>query len=247
MQVFGVTIDGGKMSEIVSRMGSQNSCFWIATVNPEILLEAKENERYRVSLQSANYKTIDGFGLFLFVRYVLRRTCSRVTGVELSARLMRYANNKAWRVGFIGASIPHRGTASRAAGRVKEQFPNLLIHAEDGGNIDQLGVDDYEGDEARHRLMLFDPEVLLVAFGHPKQELWIQRYKQDFPSLKVIVGVGGTFDFWAGNVKRAPECMRQIGLEWFWRLIQEPRRVIRIFRAVVIFPFLAFLEFVTTR
>ena len=88
------------------------------------------------------------------------------------------------------------------------------------------------------RPAFFDPHILFVAFGHPKQERWILNYAKEFTHLKAVVGVGGTFDVWAGDITRAPSLLRQLGLEWLWRLIQEPRRVKRIWNAVVVIPLL---------
>jgi N-acetylglucosaminyldiphosphoundecaprenol N-acetyl-beta-D-mannosaminyltransferase len=77
----------------------------------------------------------------------------------------------------------------------------------------------------------------LVAFGAPKQEIWLSEKGRKITSLKLGIGVGGTFDFWAGKIKRAPILWRKIGLEWLWRLIQEPQRWRRIFNAIVVFPY----------
>jgi N-acetylglucosaminyldiphosphoundecaprenol N-acetyl-beta-D-mannosaminyltransferase len=82
------------------------------------------------------------------------------------------------------------------------------------------------------------PRMLFVAFGAPNQELWIARNLAKMPSVKVAMGVGGAFDFIAGKQKRAPQIFRSLGLEWLYRLMREPRRIVRIINAVVVFPFL---------
>ena len=81
------------------------------------------------------------------------------------------------------------------------------------------GEGDDTNDEARTRISLQDPGVIFVAFGHPKQERWIERHRQDFPNARVIIGVGGTFNYWAGASSRAPEWIRAIGFEWLYRLM----------------------------
>jgi N-acetylglucosaminyldiphosphoundecaprenol N-acetyl-beta-D-mannosaminyltransferase len=80
------------------------------------------------------------------------------------------------------------------------------------------------------------PDILFVALGAPKQERWIFENLNKLESVKLAMGVGGAFDFLSGKTKRAPLWMRKIGLEWFWRLIIEPRRVKRIIDAVIVFP-----------
>jgi len=80
--------------------------------------------------------------------------------------------------------------------------------------------------------------ILFVALGAPKQEKWIVENLKLMPSVKLVMGVGGAFDFMAGRARRAPKFLRAIGLEWLWRLFCQPRRIIRIFKAVVVFPWL---------
>ncbi|MFZ2969979.1 MAG: WecB/TagA/CpsF family glycosyltransferase [Minisyncoccia bacterium] len=79
------------------------------------------------------------------------------------------------------------------------------------------------------------PDIIFVAFGAPKQEKWIYENIKKIPSVKLAIGVGGSFDFISGKVKRAPLILRKIGLEWLWRLMLEPRRIGRIFNATVKF------------
>ena len=81
-------------------------------------------------------------------------------------------------------------------------------------------------------------DILFIAYSPPKQEKWIVENLGKMPLIKLAMGVGGAFDFIAGQIPRAPKILRIIGLEWLWRLIQEPRRVKRIFKAVVVFPWL---------
>ena len=80
------------------------------------------------------------------------------------------------------------------------------------------------------------PELLFVAFGAPKQEFWLRRNLPHLPSVKVAIGIGGAFDFIAGKRKRAPRTMQKLGLEWLYRLIQQPSRIIRIYNATIKFP-----------
>jgi N-acetylglucosaminyldiphosphoundecaprenol N-acetyl-beta-D-mannosaminyltransferase len=77
---------------------------------------------------------------------------------------------------------------------------------------------------------------VLVGLGAPKQERWIARHADAFPSARILIGVGGAFDMWAGRFRRAPRALHAIGLEWAWRLALEPSRLPRIVNAVVVFP-----------
>ena len=92
------------------------------------------------------------------------------------------------------------------------------------------------------RLTQFGPQLLLVAFGHPKQESWIVQNLPNLPSVLIAIGVGGSFDYWSDTIKRAPRWMRWIGLEWLYRLFKEPKRFGRIMDAVFVFPLEAFKD-----
>jgi N-acetylglucosaminyldiphosphoundecaprenol N-acetyl-beta-D-mannosaminyltransferase len=176
---------------------------------------------------------VDGFGLAMMMR-LYGKTVQRWPGIDMAKEVLTIAKEKNWRVAFLGGE---NNIVAQAKNQIESEL-NMSIYAEQGGKVDKLGDDDEAGEEARHRLTLFDPEVLLVAFGHPKQEMWIAKQAQEFPNLKVIIGIGGSFDIWGKKLKRAPKWMRLIGLEWVWRLVQQPSRIGRIVNAVIVFPVL---------
>lgn len=223
------------MATAVEYIEELDTPVWVVTANPEILLEAKRDPAYRDLLKQADVRLVDGFGLWLAT---FCRT-KRVTGVEFAERLLQVAHDKKWRVGLFGGTT---GEAEASLPDIKRAYPDLAIMAEQGGKVSTTGEEDDATEEARGRMMQFSPHVLLVAMGHPRQEAWIAQHRQDFPELKVIVGVGGTFMFWSGKSKRAPHFLRSFGLEWLWRLIVEPYRWKRIFNAVVIFPILVIVD-----
>ncbi|MCE9586091.1 WecB/TagA/CpsF family glycosyltransferase [Candidatus Uhrbacteria bacterium] len=234
-EIFGVPIEGWTMATAVEYIEELDTPVWVVTANPEILLEAKRDPAYRDLLKQADVRLVDGFGLWLAT---FCRT-KRVTGVEFAERLLQVAHDKKWRVGLFGGTT---GEAEASLPDIKRAYPDLAIMAEQGGKVSTTGEEDDATEEARGRMMQFSPHVLLVAMGHPRQEAWIAQHRQDFPELKVIVGVGGTFMFWSGKSKRAPHFLRSFGLEWLWRLIVEPYRWKRIFNAVVIFPILVIVD-----
>ncbi len=239
MKIFSVPIEGLSIPQIIQHLEEGTSRLtWIVTANPEILLEARRDPAYASILRQADFRLVDGFGLWLMLRLFGVRT-TRVTGVDLAERLVAFAVRRDWKIALVGGGP---GVAHRACEKFRQPFPHGSFLAEQGGHVTSNGTDDAVGEEARHRLTLFAPDVLLVAFGHPKQEQWIARHRQDFPSLKVVMGVGGTFDYWAGTVLRAPKILRRLGLEWAWRLMQEPHRLRRILRAVFVFPFFVYTD-----
>lgn len=226
------------MDEVASRISRHPNGrpFWIITINPEILLEGDRDEAYRKTLLKADLRVVDGFGISL-VAFFRGQKISRLAGADLAYALVKETQSQSGRVALIGGG--DLKSAHAALERLQKDFPDLVGIAEDGGIVSREGEGDIENEHARKRIADFEPTLLLVGFGHPKQERWIERYLQEFPSVRVIIGVGGTFDFWSGKIPRAPKWMRAIGIEWLYRLIREPKRWKRIFRAVFVFPFVA--------
>ncbi len=236
--IFSIPIEGWSWPLIQRSLRARvlgSSAFWIVTTNPEILLEAKHDPVYTNTLHQADLRTVDGMGLWLALRLQGIRT-TRLTGVELAEHLLAFAEEQDWKVALIGGEDPHR--AKEAVATLRLRYPKLRFVSEQGGAITKTGEMDERGEEACARLTLEAPELLFVAFGHPRQERWIARHVHEFPTVRVVVGIGGTIDFWAGTIQRAPQCVRRLGFEWFWRLCQQPARIGRIFRAVIVFPIL---------
>lgn len=237
MQVFSIPIDLVEKENVIQQIKTTKHALWIVTVNPEILLAAKKDSSYAHTLQQADLRLVDGAGLQFMLKFS-GISVSRWPGIDMAKEIINIAKENNWRVAFLGGEKNHVYQAKK---NIEKEF-DLTIYAEQGGNVTKTGEEDEVGEEARHRLTLFDPEILFVAFGHPKQEQWIVKHAHEFPHLKVIIGVGGSFDIWAGILKRAPNWMQEIGIEWLWRLIQQPSRIKRIIQAVVIFPCVFFID-----
>lgn len=235
-ECFGLVIRGldfGGFIEQSDRLNSLGKQTMVVTANPEILLYAKRHPEYWNILRQADIRLVDSFGLRMAGRLHGAKP-TRLTGVDLAWKLCELAQTRGWKVGLIGGQA---GVADKAAWKLRRSFPDLQVVAEQGGGIKPDGTDDETGAEARYRLTHSAPDIMFVAFGHPRQEAWIARNLSDMPSVKIAVGVGGTLDFWAETRRRAPDWMRSIGFEWLYRLVLEPRRWKRIFDALVIFPF----------
>ncbi|MEK7158753.1 MAG: WecB/TagA/CpsF family glycosyltransferase, partial [Patescibacteria group bacterium] len=162
----------------------------------------------------------------------------RWTGTDfvwLLAEIAQERNQSLFLYGGFG-DVPQR-----AAFVLHQRFPRLKIFGtENGTRSDGTRLPDQEIIE---RIQKKSPDVLLVALGagrgeQGKQERWILEHQRALPSVKIAMGVGGAFDYLSGRVRRAPKWMRRIGLEWLFRLIQQPWRASRIFRATILFPLL---------
>jgi len=205
----------------------------IATVNPEFVMEARRNAAFRAALAQADITTPDGFGLLLVARWRGRPFRGRVTGVELVQRIGAVAATRGWSLFLLGAAP---GIAERAATALQREQPGLRIAGCYAGSP-------HADDEPAIRALIAaaHPDVLLVAYGHPAQELWIARNQPQL-GVPVAIGVGGVFDYLSGKLPRAPAWMRRLGLEWLYRLIRQPQRWRRILVAVPLFLWTAWRE-----
>jgi N-acetylglucosaminyldiphosphoundecaprenol N-acetyl-beta-D-mannosaminyltransferase len=205
-----------------------NECLTIATVNPEFLVLATRNKRFRNILSAFDLRVPDGVGiLYLTNIFTRNRFRERVTGVELSEKLIKLCANNSYKVALIGGSSESN---KKACEKLLGRCPALSLYGNNGGTINP----NTPPEQLISEIKAFKPHVTLVALGAPKQEYFINNIKNDIKS--VYVGVGGTIDFMAGTAYRAPSFFRKIGLEWLWRLFFEPKRFKRIINATLVFP-----------
>lgn len=245
-EIFGVRLD-----ELASRGALRTRCASlldgdgparIFTPNPEILLLARADPAYAALLNTADLSVPDGVGVAAVASVRLRRRIRRFPGVDVAATLLELAAARSAPVAFVGGSA---GTAERAAVVWRRRAPGLEIvvvgddvaFGPDGRAVDRT-IDGAVTDALRAAA----PAVVLVGLGAPKQERWIAAHADRASSVKVFVGVGGTFDMWSGRLPRAPAPVRRAGLEWAWRLLLEPGRLPRILRATVEFPLRALTD-----
>ncbi len=231
--IFGVPLEGGTGETVLAAATHARPPFWIVTANPEILLAAQEDPDYANALRAASWRTVDGFGLQLALR-ARGNPLDRVTGVDLAETILAHAAANDWRVALFG-STPD--TLERASAACLRRFPGLALKGWSGGEVDATGDEDARTRADREAFEAWHPDVLLVALGGgKKQEFWIEKHLTAWPWLRIVMGVGGAFDMWAGRLPRAPGFLRRFGLEWVWRLWLQPSRWRRIWRAVFVFP-----------
>ncbi len=240
-ECFGLVIHGFGWPDIQHRIEdaiAHHQPTWIVTANPEILLYAKRDPAYWHILYQSDIRTVDGVGL-QYAGWFLGSSPTRITGVELAEHLLKYGDQRGWSVALLGGQ---KGVTDQAIWNVRARYPQLRLYAEEGGVVDQKGIGDEFNEEALHRLTQVAPDLLFVALGHPKQEAWIARHLAELPNTKVVMGIGGTVDYWSGSVRRAPQLFQRLGIEWIWRLLIEPWRLKRILDAVCVFPVRVMLD-----
>jgi len=187
----------------------------LCTVNPEFVMTAQTHAEFRRVLQNADICLPDGQGLLWAARWRGVALRERVAGSTLLGRLAQRAATHGWRMFFLGAAP---GVAARAAAILEQKHPGLLKieTMEAGPHPEQAG-------QIIERVRVARADILLVAYGAPEQELWIDRYGDDL-RVPVMMGVGGAFDFVAGVTARAPLWAQRLGLEWLHRLWMQPWR-----------------------
>ena len=163
----------------------------------------------------------DGIGVVWASRYSEILLTERVAGYDLTQNIFSRIAGKNESVYFFGGAP---GVASTAARQMKKVYPGLKIVGGHNGYFDAEEEKKIIADIKR-----LSPSILLVGLGAPKQEKWIYEHLEEV-GAKVAIGVGGSFDVMAGNVKRAPKLFRKLGLEWFYRLITQPTRWRRMMR-----------------
>lgn len=187
----------------------------IVTLNAAMLGLAAREESFRRIVNQAALCTADGMGTLLAGRILGVRFPERVAGVDLTDRLCALCAWTGSRVFFLGASP---GVAAEAAARLQSRHAGLIVAGTHHGYFTAAEV---IGLIAQIRDA--DAHLLLVALGAPRQEEWLAAHLAG-TGARVGIGVGGTFDVYAGRARLAPEWIRAIGLEWLYRLAREPRR-----------------------
>lgn len=239
VHILGVPIDPVIMGEAIDRVQTMlqgTAQHHVMTPNSEMLVEAERNPAFAKVLQEGALNLPDSTGLLWAARRQGRRIPERVSGVDF-VELLCGALKGDVPVFFLGG---RNGAAKKAA----EKLAMRNEPACPAGR--QLAIAGFfEGSsrdadalEIIHHVNASGAKLLLVAYGAPQQDLWIAQHLSKMPSVRVAMGVGGTFDFLSGNVRRAPQWMRVIGIEWLWRVILQPWRMKRIWTAVVLFPLL---------
>jgi N-acetylglucosaminyldiphosphoundecaprenol N-acetyl-beta-D-mannosaminyltransferase len=220
-RVLGVRVDCMDMAAALGRIEAlvdAGGRHLVATVNPEFVMRARQDREFARVLESADLCLADGTGVVWAAR---RQGCNLrepVTGVDLIPRLAALCARRRFRLFLLGAAP---GVAADLASRLRADHPGLEVAAHSGSP-------DSSSDAETLGLILDQrPQVLLVAYGAPGQELWIDRMR-DRLGVALSMGVGGAFDYLTGRVPRAPRWMRQAGMEWLFRLGTQPWRIRRM-------------------
>jgi len=250
--IMNVKFNNVSMQEAVGFVLNNNQKGYLCTPNPEMLLECQNNAPFLDVLNRSLLNIPDGIGILWAAEQIYNKNSKfkalselpfialapkrfkkvlkgRVTGTDLVQEICKKAANSPLKIFFLGAEP---GIAEKAAEKLTKKYPGLKIVGTFAGSPAPEKAQDII-----NRINVTDPDILFVAYGAPKQEMWIHEHLHQLPSVKKAIGIGGAFDFIAGKRTRAPKWMQKFGLEWLFRLIQQPSRIKRIFNATIKFPF----------
>ena len=237
-KLWSVELDDLSSIELATKIDAWlngNSARTIVTPNPEMLLRSRGRNGFRDLLNQSDLRLPDGVGLrFATAALTDGLLSNRHTGVD-TLQLIVDRCGEGQRVVLLGGDP---GSAQAAA----KSFENTSVIGIDPGQLlfdgDRVDV----SDDLVQRLQDLQPVVLAVGLGQEKQEMFVKQVKGALPSLRIAIGVGGAFEMLSGQLPRAPQAMRSMGLEWLWRVLKEPSRAGRIIRASVVFPAIVAME-----
>ena len=242
MKLLGVRVDTMTKKQLYDRIilgGKKNEQLLIFTPNPEMIVRAQRDQYFQDVLNSGDINICDGVGIRLFAGKKVRR----YTGVDCVYDICALAEEKGWRVYIVGSG--DMSVVRRCEKELRAYYPNIrivgvnpgpaIVEESVGGKIIAVSKDEEVEDVLLHDIIMTEPEILFVGFGHGKQEKWIFEHVKSLPSVRVAVGVGGSIDYIAKKIKRAPRWIRLCGGEWLFRLIVQPVRYKRIWDATIVF------------
>lgn len=230
--------------ELCDRWIDEGTYHHVITLNPEMVMLANKDKRFCKVLSGAEIRVPDGAGL-IWARWYLRsrfwpwlpslvaflwQPIERVTGVDAVENLAELCWKKKKTIYLLGGE---KKVVASLAKSLMKKFSGLKVVASAEHIFNEFGPDYVLKDIAKER-----PAVLLVAYGAPKQAIWLENQRGKLPGVCVAVGVGGAFDILGEKLPRAPRILRSINMEWLWRLYLEPARGPRIWQAVIRFPLL---------
>lgn len=232
--ILGINLSNKTKDELIKSLDfflMDEKSHFITTPNPEIILQAGRDEEYFFILNSADLSIADGFGLII-AGLVSRQKIYRTTGADLTNILLDKAHDKNLRILIINRidGLSNKNDITQA---LQKKLPNLSFEILDIAKKESLSI-------AENKIINeFSPQIVFVGLGAPTQEKLIWNELKNWPSTRIAIGIGGSFDFISGKTIRAPKIIRVIGLEWLWRLFSQPQnrwaRLKRIWQATIVF------------
>lgn len=251
--LLGVPVWTKGRTELRDLMRTTTTLIGLHSINAEISIQAQDDAEHFGMLANNPTNLIDGEGVRKLLRVKYGENYERISGSDYATDLCSLAHEEGLGVFLLGGS---EDSCAGAAKAMAERFPGLRLECysppfesnSDGSPLRTLSA--VSDEEVLRRLDAFRPEFLIGCFGAPKQELWFRKHHDWLAErgVRVWMGAGGTFDFLSGRVRRAPEAISRLGLEWLWRLARNPiQRIGRMARRLPRFALLGLSEALSYR
>lgn len=221
-EIFGIPVNALTYQDAVDWVAESVAAgkrSWILAINPEKIMKALSDEKLRQLLLQADLFIPDGIGVLWAGKVLGKPFPQRVTGVDIVVLLVKEAATRGWRIFLLGAPP---GVSQEVADGWQLKYPGLQV----AGHFHGYYQAEEEG-QVVLKIRAAAPDLLFVAMGSPRQEQFIVKNRDEL-GVPVCMGVGGSFDVLSGRKKRAPVWMQKTGLEWSYRLLLEPRRILRM-------------------
>lgn len=247
IDLFNIHIDNIKFYDAINKIEKlcqkENSYVLVNTLNVAHLILLRKDVVFRNIYPNAEIILTDGVPLIWVSRLLGNPIQEKISGSDLFPKLCEQAAKRGYKIFLLGGK---KKAASKTARILKKKYKNIKIA---GICCPPFGFE--KNQEKNNKVVNMvrnaSPDILFVGLGAPKQEKWIFNYKSKY-KVPVSIGVGASFEFFSGIVKRAPLWMQKLGLEWFWRLMMEPKRLWkRYLIGNSIFIWLVLLEFIKIR
>ena len=221
--ILGVPIDNVTKEEagvITEKLikESNKTCKMVFAPNVEFIMRAWKDKEFFELLNESSLSTPDSIGVIIGAKLQKKSFKERIPGQSYFRKIIELSNEKGYSIYLLGGAP---GIPEKAKENLEKLFPKVNIVGVHNGYFDE-NVEK----EIIKEINELQPNVLFVALGAPKQEKWIKKHKNEL-KVDVATGQGGTYDYEAGKIKRAPVWIQKIGMEWLWRLLKEPTRIKR--------------------
>lgn len=224
-RLLNITIDNLSMSEAINEIEAKiirKEKAYIVPVNVDVIVKSDKDTVLKKILDKADMVLVDGKPLIWISKWLKRPIKEKISGSDLVPKLCQTAAEKGYKIFIVGGKD---GVADSARANLERDLKKIKIV---GTYSPPLGFESDADELSRTNQKINDvnPDIVIACFGCPKQEKWVYENYQKYNAF-VSICAGATVDFLAGNVKRAPKWMSEHGLEWFYRFVQEPRRLFK--------------------
>ena len=191
----------------------------INTINPHSYCVAKNDLEFQEALKASDILIPDGIGIVWAAQFLKGKKIKRIAGADMHSYLLRNAQEHSLNVFYMGAS---QETLDKIENRINKEFPQIRVGSYSPPYKTDFSEEDSE--TMREKVNAFKPDILFIGMTAPKQEKWVYQNKEQLQA-NIICSIGAVFDFYAGTVKRSPEWLQKIGLEWLHRSFMNPTRL----------------------